>query len=128
MSTITNQLFNVDNILKAIAYHYPNSLCMLTKFSKTSYRITMDINDKTRYHIDINANKNTFGVMPSKLLFKTFEMNAKAANISNQIKEYVENGSRLETISDEVPMNCPHCKNPNSKMVRECEWCGNQII
>ena len=128
MSTITNQLFNVDNILKAIAYYYPNNLCVLTKFSKTSHRITMDINDKTKYHIDINSNKNTFGVMPSKLLFRTLEMNAKAVNISIQIKEFIESGSKLETIGVEIPINCPHCKSPNSKKIRLCEWCGNQII
>jgi len=22
---------------------------------------------------------------------------------------------------------CPHCKNPNTKKLRECEWCGNKI-
>ena len=27
-----------------------------------------------------------------------------------------------------IPDNCPHCKNPNTKKIRLCEWCGNQII
>lgn len=27
-----------------------------------------------------------------------------------------------------IPDTCPHCKNPNSKKIRLCEWCGNQII
>ncbi len=27
-----------------------------------------------------------------------------------------------------IPDTCPHCKNPNSKRIRSCEWCGNQII
>ena len=31
-----------------------------------------------------------------------------------------------ETIT--IPEYCPHCKNPNSKKIRLCEWCGNQII
>jgi hypothetical protein len=26
-----------------------------------------------------------------------------------------------------IPDNCPHCKNPNTKKIRLCEWCGNQI-
>jgi len=26
-----------------------------------------------------------------------------------------------------IPDNCPHCKNPNTKRIRLCEWCGNQI-
>jgi hypothetical protein len=27
-----------------------------------------------------------------------------------------------------VPDTCPHCKNPNVKKIRLCEWCGNQIV
>ena len=27
-----------------------------------------------------------------------------------------------------IPDTCPHCKNPNTKRIRLCEWCGNQII
>ena len=27
-----------------------------------------------------------------------------------------------------IPDTCPHCKSPNAKKIRLCEWCGNQII
>ena len=26
-----------------------------------------------------------------------------------------------------ISITCPHCKNPNTKKLRECEWCGNEI-
>ena len=26
-----------------------------------------------------------------------------------------------------IPDACPHCKNPNTKGIRLCEWCGGQI-
>jgi hypothetical protein len=26
-----------------------------------------------------------------------------------------------------IPDHCPQCKNPNTKKIRLCEWCGNQI-
>jgi predicted Zn-ribbon and HTH transcriptional regulator len=26
-----------------------------------------------------------------------------------------------------IPDTCPHCKNSNTKRIRLCEWCGNQI-
>jgi hypothetical protein len=26
-----------------------------------------------------------------------------------------------------IPDDCPHCKSPNTKKIRLCEWCGNQI-
>lgn len=34
----------------------------------------------------------------------------------------------LSNISIKIPETCPHCKNPNNKKIRLCEWCGNQII
>jgi len=30
-------------------------------------------------------------------------------------------------VSENIPTRCPHCKNPNTKMLRECEWCGNKV-
>lgn len=27
-----------------------------------------------------------------------------------------------------LPNVCPHCKNPNNKQIRICEWCGGQIV
>lgn len=42
------------------------------------------------------------------------------------------NDSEITTIHDieqiSIPDTCPHCKNPNSKKIRLCEWCGNQIV
>jgi len=26
-----------------------------------------------------------------------------------------------------IPDTCPHCKNPNTKKLQVCEWCGNEI-
>jgi hypothetical protein len=26
-----------------------------------------------------------------------------------------------------IPDTCPHCKSLNTKRLRECEWCGNEI-
>lgn len=42
------------------------------------------------------------------------------SNEKNQVPEE-------KTIQLEVPDHCPHCKNPNTKKIRLCEWCGNQI-
>ncbi len=27
-----------------------------------------------------------------------------------------------------MPDICPHCKNPNTRKTRLCEWCGSQIV
>jgi len=28
--------------------------------------------------------------------------------------------------SSQIPDVCPHCKNPNTKKLQDCEWCGNK--
>jgi transposase-like protein len=38
------------------------------------------------------------------------------------------NNEQIVSQKLEIPETCPHCKNPNSKRIRLCEWCGNQII
>ncbi len=40
--------------------------------------------------------------------------------------EQIKKSSNYDEI--DIPETCPHCKNPNTKKVRLCEWCGNQII
>jgi hypothetical protein len=45
---------------------------------------------------------------------------AKNAAFSDKIEQTVS-----ENIS--IPEICPHCKNPNTKRIRLCEWCGEQI-
>ncbi len=39
-------------------------------------------------------------------------------------------GNNLKTTGDsnKIPDVCPHCKNPNNRRTRLCEWCGSQII
>jgi hypothetical protein len=44
-------------------------------------------------------------------------------NLVSKVSDYKNDN---ETII--IPASCPHCKNPNSKKIRICEWCGNQII
>lgn len=44
------------------------------------------------------------------------------------IENEILNESIKETEPFIIPDVCPHCKNPNTKKIRLCEWCGNQII
>ena len=36
--------------------------------------------------------------------------------------------NEVKEVKIDIPETCPHCKNPNTKKIRLCEWCGNQII
>lgn len=58
-----------------------------------------------------------------------YRKNKKIMN--KEIKQRI-NDSEITTIQDieqiNIPDTCPHCKNPNSKKIRLCEWCGNQIV
>ena len=37
------------------------------------------------------------------------------------------NYSQISNNVVNIPDTCPHCKNPNTKRIRLCEWCGSQI-
>ncbi len=52
-----------------------------------------------------------------------FNIEKEKAN-QNNLEKYGKN------ISPDIliPETCPNCKSPNSKKIRICEWCGNQII
>ena len=39
-----------------------------------------------------------------------------------------KNKSLVDQVKIDIPITCPHCKNPNTKKKKECEWCGSQII
>lgn len=49
-----------------------------------------------------------------------------------EIIDFISNKYNQENISYsnniQIPEICPNCKNPNTKKIRLCEWCGNQII
>jgi len=45
----------------------------------------------------------------------------KGENIESKEETYLAKDKK------NIPAICPHCKNPNPKKLRECEWCGNKI-
>jgi hypothetical protein len=51
-----------------------------------------------------------------------------AKEIANHVKENCDNTDIQSVELSKIPDTCPHCKNPNSKRIRSCEWCGHQII
>jgi hypothetical protein len=44
---------------------------------------------------------------------------------NNTVKQNFNNDSAGAIV---IPDVCPHCKNPNAKRIRICEWCGSQIV
>lgn len=38
-----------------------------------------------------------------------------------------KNKSLVDQEKIDIPITCPHCKNPNINKIRECEWCGNKL-
>jgi len=56
-------------------------------------------------------------------ILKVFQKSKK--NKTNLLNESITS-TEIKNIN--IPETCPHCKNPNTKGIRICEWCGNQII
>ena len=61
------------------------------------------------------------------LIFKKKE--AISAPLASQSTDNIPIIDTMVTNNTQViiPDTCPHCKNPNTKRIRLCEWCGNQI-
>jgi hypothetical protein len=59
-----------------------------------------------------------------KVFRKFFRNNSKAEEVEPTSIEK----EKMEDVIVNIPDKCPHCKNPNTKKIRLCEWCGNQII
>jgi hypothetical protein len=60
-----------------------------------------------------------FTFLPGKLILERHIKGEANHTIRQEIKE------QNQII---IPDTCPHCKNPNTKKIRLCEWCGNQIV
>jgi len=56
------------------------------------------------------------------LIFKN-----KLPKHNNELKNSEDKMNEIIT-KNLIPEVCPHCKNPNTKRIRLCEWCGNQIV
>lgn len=68
------------------------------------------------------------------LIIRIFFGTGKKAKINDDNKYSGDEDKRhYEKATDNVPKvvipdTCPHCKNPNRKRIRLCEWCGDQIF
>lgn len=57
-------------------------------------------------------------------LKRIFRKNSK---VEQEAPKSIEK-EKIEDVIVNVPDVCPHCKSPNTKKIKLCEWCGNQII
>lgn len=81
-------------------------------------------NPKTPVILEIIISATIIGAI---FLLRQYKNNPVANEILNYVKlncgTNIVNADKLSII----PNTCPHCKSPNLKKIRLCEWCGNQI-
>jgi len=68
----------------------------------------------------------------SSLFISSYIFKKKEGLSAPLASQSVDNNSIIDTMATNntqviIPDTCPHCKNPNTKRIRLCEWCGNQI-
>jgi hypothetical protein len=61
-------------------------------------------------------------------IFSIRKIMSKKKNIVNQEMPRKFDTEKTQETTLMIPDSCPHCKNPNTKKIRLCEWCGNQIV
>ncbi len=86
-------------------------------FDRYIAHVKIDISEGDLISIEYK-NNSIFAFIPCSLEIVSHEKGMKTSNSSNIITS--------ETLI--IPEICPHCKSPNSKKIRLCEWCGSQII
>jgi uncharacterized membrane protein YhaH (DUF805 family) len=85
------------------------------------------------------GNSGWYQLIPFYGLFLLFQDGERGPNIygenpkdilvqNNQSKQTTPQFEEPVNLNISIPDNCPHCKNPNTKKIRLCEWCGNQIV
>jgi len=60
-------------------------------------------------------------------LLKRKQNSVKNNNILAKNTEFSYKTEQPAPENISIPETCPQCKNPNTKRIRLCEWCGNQI-
>ena len=63
------------------------------------------------------------------IFYLTFRKGSKYKK-NEDSRNYQKNSlvNEVKEVKIDIPETCPHCKNPNTKKIRLCEWCGSQII
>lgn len=61
------------------------------------------------------------------LLIYIFARKPIAEQVIGENNTYSGNFSQTSDQKVIIPDTCPQCKNPNTKRIRLCEWCGGQI-
>lgn len=54
--------------------------------------------------------------------------NPIARDILHKLTNEIKIDKTTLQVIEMIPDSCPHCKNPNTKKIRLCEWCGNRIV
>jgi hypothetical protein len=68
------------------------------------------------------------GLMVLIYLLIRKQNSVKNNNILAKNTEFSDKTEQPATENIVILDTCPQCKNPNTKRIRLCEWCGNQIV
>ena len=136
-NVVLKKNLSIDGIMQILEKGFPNFV-----FNKKN-PFLIECNTGLGGKFNINVTGVTINVMPKIpillalilvisligiFIISGMQKNPTAVAIANYLNENQDNSEMPINITTEIPDTCPHCKNPNTKKIRLCEWCGNQII
>jgi hypothetical protein len=143
MPTITlNKILSVDEIEQILKNGFPNYSFIKKRNLLNIETLIVDTRSKGKFRVRIT--NNVLLIEPKISLIIAFILGCTViggilfiisiANnpVSKEMLNFVgSNGNRENSLKNDqitIPDVCPSCKNPNTKRMRICEWCGGQIV
>jgi len=118
-----SSLFQVKGNYKKVTI-WGEILIILVPFGNDNNKTELNI--RSTAHVD-----NIYALFksPNKTIIEKFKSAIDFSKLNNLLTETEEimEKSFTDCKMKNILLICPHCKNPNTKKLLECEWCGNKI-
>jgi hypothetical protein len=138
-----NKISSIDEIEQILKNGFPDYLFIKKKNLLNIDTLIVDTRSKGKFRVRVISNKLLLiepniplilafiiglTVIGAILMLISIKNNPVSKEMLNYVESYLNKEIPLNNDQVIIPDVCPHCKNPNTKLIRLCEWCGNQII
>jgi hypothetical protein len=137
-----NKILSIDEIEEILKNGFPNYSFVKKRNILNIETLIVDTRTKGKFRVRITNNVLFIEpkiplilafiigltIIGAILLIISIANNPVCKEMLNFVESFINKDIPLKNEKITIPEICPHCKNPNSKKIRICEWCGGQIV